>query len=214
MLGFGGRQRRAQFEEQALPFMGVLYNAAVRLCGNPRDAEDLVQETFLKAFKFFHRFEPGTNLKAWLFRILTNSFINSYRRKARERDSLGNLESDEVLERTATPDAWGHLPGPEEGFFQRTVSDEVKEALDDLPVDFRMAVLLRDIEDFSYQEIADMVGCPVGTVMSRLYRGRRLLQKKLYQHAVREGYVRPLDEEGGDVIQISDLRERRKRRER
>lgn len=189
MFGFGQKKRRAEFEETALVHMATLYNSAVRMTGNPRDAEDLVQDTILKAFRFFHRYESGTNIKAWLFKILTNTFINSYRKKSRERDQLGIAESDAVLERSALPEAWGNLPGPEQAFFANTVSDEVKRAIEELPVDFRMAVLLRDLEDFSYQEIADMLDCPLGTVMSRLYRGRRMLQKRLHDYAVREGYV-------------------------
>jgi RNA polymerase sigma-70 factor (ECF subfamily) len=193
MFGFGSKRQRAEFEATALPLMGPLYRAAVRLTRNPRDAEDLIQETFLKAFRFFHRYEPGTNLKAWLFKILTNTFVNNYRKKSRERDALGVPENDGALEHTATAEAWGHLPGPEDTFFQMSLSDEVKRAIDELPVDFRMAVVLRDLEDFTYQEIAEIMDCPMGTVMSRLYRGRRLLQKRLYDHAVREGYLNPAE---------------------
>src|SRR5262245_26894572 len=117
MFGFGQKKRRAEFDETALVHMPALYNAAVRMTGNPRDAEDLVQDTILKAFRFFHRYESGTNIKAWLFKILTNTFINSYRKKVRERDQLGIAESDSVLERGALPEAWGTLPGPEQTFF-------------------------------------------------------------------------------------------------
>jgi RNA polymerase sigma-70 factor (ECF subfamily) len=211
MFGFGTKRRRAEFEEIALPHTSSLYSAGLRMTGNPRDAEDLVQETFLKAFRFFHRYEPGTNCKAWLFKILTNTFINGYRKRAREREAMGSFENDDALERTATPDAWGSLPGPEESFFSAHMSDEVKQAIDELPVDFRMAVLLRDIEDFSYQEIADILACPIGTVMSRLYRGRRLLQKRLHDHAVREGYLSAEAEaEGeGNVIALDEVRDRR-----
>jgi RNA polymerase sigma-70 factor (ECF subfamily) len=210
MFGFGSKRRRAEFESIALGHAASLYNAAVRMTGNPRDAEDLVQETYLKAYRFFHRYEPGTNCKAWLFKILTNTFINSYRKRARERDALGGYESDDALERTASPEAWGSLPGPEESFFSGHLSEEVKAALDELPVDFRMAVVLRDLEDFSYQEIADILGCPIGTVMSRLYRGRRLLQKRLHAHAVREGYIaEAATPQGAEVIDLDSLRERR-----
>jgi RNA polymerase sigma-70 factor (ECF subfamily) len=218
MLGQGRKRRRTEFERAVLPYLSSLYNAGVRLAGNARDAEDLVQETILRAFRFFHRFEPGTNLKAWLFRILTNTFINVYRKRLRERDALGVPEGDAALERTALPEAWGNLPGPEETFFTGLLSDEVKHAVDELPVDFRMTVLLRDLEDFSYQEIADMMDCPVGTVMSRLYRGRRMLQQRLHAHAVREGYIAPEapirgEERKGVVVDIEDLRRRRTGRE-
>jgi RNA polymerase sigma-70 factor (ECF subfamily) len=191
MFGLGGRRRRADFEATVLPLMGSLYRAALRLTRNPGDAEDLVQDTYLRAFRFFDRYEPGTNLKAWLFKILTNTFVNGYRKKSRERDALGVPESDAALDYPATAEAWGHLPGPEDIFFQKSLSDEVKRAIDALPLDFRMAVVLRDLEEFSYQEIAEILDCPMGTVMSRLYRGRRLLQKRLYEHAVREGYLKP-----------------------
>jgi len=213
MFRLGARRRRAEFEREALAYMTSLYNAGVRLTGNPRDAEDLVQECCLKAYRFFHRFEAGTNLKAWLFKILTNTFINGYRKRCRERDALGMCESDAALERAANPDAWGTLPGPEESFLARTMSDEVKRALDELPVDFRMTVLLRDLEDFSYQEIAEIMDCPVGTVMSRLYRGRRMLQRRLHDHAVREGYVRPAPAAAGEaeIVEIDSLRRNRAR---
>ncbi len=221
MFGFGQKKRRAEFEETALVHMPSLFSAAVRMTGNPRDAEDLVQDTVLKAFRFFHRYESGTNIKAWLFKILTNTFINSYRKKVRERDQLGIAESDSVLERGALPDAWGTLPGPEQVFFSNVMSDEVKRAIEDLPVDFRVAVMLRDLEDFSYQEIADMLDCPLGTVMSRLYRGRRMLQKRLLDYAVREGYVSPVTEvvetekmeqaEEAPVGNLVDLAEARQR---
>ena len=189
MFGFGQRKQRAEFEATAMPHTQTLFNAAVRMTGNHRDAEDLVQDTLLKAFRFFHRYEPGTNVRAWLFKILTNTFINGYRKKGRERDQIGIPESDAILERAAAPESWGGLLGPEESFLQSAMSDEVKRAIEDLPVDFRTAVILRDLEDFSYQEIADILECPLGTVMSRLYRGRRLLQRRLLEFAVREGYV-------------------------
>lgn len=209
MFGFGSRKRREEFEAQALPYMGALFNAGLRLTRNPSDAEDLVQDTFVKAFRFFHRFEPGTNLKAWLFKILTNTFINQYRRRSRERDSLGVADTEAALDRQPAPDFWAGLPPPDASL-RALFSDEVKAAIDDLPVDFRMTVLLRDIEDFTYQEIADIMDCPVGTVMSRLHRGRRMLQKRLYGHAVREGYLQAGERAAGaEIVPIDELRRRR-----
>ncbi|WIE74426.1 sigma-70 family RNA polymerase sigma factor [Curtobacterium sp. MCSS17_007] len=181
---------RALFEEQALPFMDQLYGAAMRMTRNPADASDLVQETFVKAYAAFRQFRQGTNLKAWLYRILTNTFINTYRKNQRnpyqgtidelEDWQLGGAESvtQSVSARSAEADAIDHLP-----------SSAVKDALQSIPEDFRMAVYFADVEGFSYQEIADIMKTPVGTVMSRLHRGRRLLRGLLADHARETGIV-------------------------
>ncbi len=181
---------RALFEDQALPFMDQLYGAAMRMTRNPADASDLVQETFVKAFAAFRQFRQGTNLKAWLYRILTNTFINTYRKNQRnpyqgtidelEDWQLGGAESvtQSISARSAEADAIDHLP-----------SSAVKDALQAIPEDFRMAVYFADVEGFSYQEIADIMKTPVGTVMSRLHRGRRLLRGLLADHARETGIV-------------------------
>ncbi|OIH93861.1 RNA polymerase subunit sigma-70 [Curtobacterium sp. MCBA15_001] len=181
---------RGLFEDQALPFMDQLYGAAMRMTRNPADASDLVQETFVKAFAAFRQFRQGTNLKAWLYRILTNTFINTYRKNQRnpyqgtidelEDWQLGGAESvtQSVSARSAEADAIDHLP-----------SSAVKDALQAIPEDFRMAVYFADVEGFSYQEIADIMKTPVGTVMSRLHRGRRLLRGLLADHARETGVV-------------------------
>ncbi|ROP60589.1 RNA polymerase sigma-70 factor (ECF subfamily) [Curtobacterium sp. PhB115] len=181
---------RALFETQALPFMDQLYGAAMRMTRNPADASDLVQETFVKAFAAFRQFKQGTNLKAWLYRILTNTFINTYRKNQRnpyqgtidelEDWQLGGAESvtQSISARSAEADAIDHLP-----------SSAVKDALQAIPEDFRMAVYFADVEGFSYQEIADIMKTPVGTVMSRLHRGRRLLRGLLADHARETGIV-------------------------
>jgi RNA polymerase sigma-70 factor, ECF subfamily len=171
------------FEEQALPFMDQLYAAALRMTRNPSDAQDLVQETFVKAFAAFNQFQQGTNLKAWLYRILTNTFINTYRKKQREPYQgtideledwqLGGAESTTAsTSRSAEAEAIDHLP-----------DSAVKDALQAIPEDFRLAVYFADVEGFSYQEIADIMKTPVGTVMSRLHRGRRMLRELLAQYA-------------------------------
>jgi RNA polymerase sigma-70 factor, ECF subfamily len=183
-------QRRARFERDALPFLDQLYAAAMRMTRNPADAEDLVQETFVKAFAAFHQFQAGTNLKAWLYRILTNTFINTYRKRQRQpQQSASETIEDWQLAaaeshtstglRSAEMEALDHLP-----------DSDVKEALQRLPEDFRLAVYLADVEGFSYKEIADIMGTPIGTVMSRLHRGRRGLQRLLGDYARERGLVR------------------------
>jgi RNA polymerase sigma-70 factor, ECF subfamily len=182
---------RALFEEQALQYMDQLYAAAMRLTRNPADAADLVQETFVKAYQAFGQFQQGTNLKAWLYRIQTNTFINNYRKNQRnpyqgtiddlEDWQLGNAESATATSgRSAEAEAIDHLP-----------DSAVKDALQAIPEDFRMAVYFADVEGFSYQEIADIMKTPVGTVMSRLHRGRRMLRDLLADYARERGIVTP-----------------------
>jgi RNA polymerase sigma-70 factor (ECF subfamily) len=175
----------ATFTDQAMPFMSSLYSAALRMTRNPSDAEDLVQETYLKAFRGFGGYQEGTNLKAWLYRILTNAYINRYRAKKRRPDETGFDDVEEFY-------LYRRLGGLEQARVGRSAEDElldyftegeVKEAVESLPENFRMAVLLADVEGFSYKEIAEILDIPVGTVMSRLHRGRRALQKALYDFA-------------------------------
>lgn len=180
---------RKEFEELTLPHLDPLYSAALRLTKNERDAEDLVQDTFLRAYRFFDKFERGTNIKAWLFRILTNTFINRYRRSVKERSIVEGSEKEAVQERFVSRRATEYAANPEQFLFDRLLSDDVLRAIDELPIDFRLVVILADLQDFSYNEIAEIVGCPVGTVMSRLYRGRKLLQKKLKDYALESGVI-------------------------
>jgi RNA polymerase sigma-70 factor (ECF subfamily) len=189
LKALGARRKRTVFDEEALPHVDALYNYARHLTHNERDAEDLVQDTLVKAFRFFHRYEPGTNCKAWLFRIMTNTFLKKNRRNVREFsyienvDVEGNQDGLTVGERSAT------YRDPERELLSHIVNSQVTDALADLPADFRTVVLLADLQDFTYKEIAEVMDCPVGTVMSRLYRARQALQKKLLDFAMDEGYV-------------------------
>mgnify|MGYP000884603468 FL=1 len=180
--------RAARFEAEALPYLDQLYGAALRMTRNRADAEDLVQDAYAKAFGSFHQYRPGTNLKAWLYRILTNTFINSYRKKQREPlQSDADAVEDWQLHRAASHDSVG-LPSAENLALDALPDSDIKEALGQLTEDRRLAVYLADVEGFSYKEIAEIMDTPIGTVMSRLHRGRRQLRELLADYAREYGY--------------------------
>jgi RNA polymerase sigma-70 factor (ECF subfamily) len=186
-------QRRARFERDAMQYVDQLYSAAMRMARNPSDAEDLVQEAYTKAFSAFHQYKPGTNLKAWLYRILTNTYINLYRKRQREplQSNSDTIEDWQLARaeshtssglRSAEAEALDHLP-----------DSDVKRALQDIPEEFRLAVYFADVEGFAYKEISDIMNTPIGTVMSRLHRGRRMLRDMLAEYAAERGFKSAAD---------------------
>lgn len=186
--------RRARFERDAMGYVDQLYSAAMRMARNPSDAEDLVQEAYTKAFSAFHQYKPGTNLKAWLYRILTNTYINLYRKRQREplQSNTDSVEDWQLARaeshtarglRSAEADALDHLP-----------DSDVKNALQAIPEEFRLAVYFADVEGFAYKEISEIMNTPIGTVMSRLHRGRKLLRDMLADYAVERGYIKEAEQ--------------------
>jgi RNA polymerase sigma-70 factor (ECF subfamily) len=202
-LGFSKQSNasRAEFEALVSPWLDALYASAVRLTRNERNAEDLVQDTVMRAWRFFDKFQKGTNFRAWLFKILTNTFINSYRRNTREKSLQDESERQSVEARFFSSDVTEQAQNPEEYLLERVMSEDVLKAIDALSIDFRMVVILADIQEFTYKEIAEILDVPVGTVMSRLFRGRKQLQKTLLAR-----------EDGGEAaaIDLKAWRERKK----
>jgi RNA polymerase sigma-70 factor (ECF subfamily) len=182
---------QADFERDALQYNRQLYSAAMRMTRNPADAEDLVQETYLKAYRAYHTFTEGTNLKAWLYRILTNTYINKYRKDSRRPNEvdLGTVEDLYLYRRIGSEASAEAARTTEERVLDGLVESDIKEAVEDLPETFRMPVLLADLEGFSYKEIAKILDIPIGTVMSRLHRGRKAMQKRLWEFAKDRGLL-------------------------
>ena len=181
------RAVHSEFEREALPHMDILYNYAVRMTGNPDDADDLVQETYLKAYRFWDKYEKGTNIRAWLFRIMKNSYINRYRKETREPDTVDYEGIQNFY--NVIRDEYTDSNDLQEKIFGALLDDDVSSALESLPEDFRTVVILCDIEGLTYEEIAEFIDCPIGTVRSRLHRGRKMLRAKLFDYARKRGYV-------------------------
>lgn len=177
-----------------MAFVDALYNTAYRMTRNAADAEDLVQETYLKAYKNFDKFEPGTNLKAWLFRIMKNTFINNYRKQQLVPPQSDFAAIEESFESQVAEEATRKIRNPEDELLEDVLDEDVQRAMDELPEDYRMVVVLADLEGFSYKEVSEILEIPLGTVMSRLYRGRKLLETALLLYAHEHGYLRAGDQ--------------------
>src|SRR5688572_17931217 len=210
----------SEFEREALTHLPALLAVSSRLTRSSSEAEDLVQDTLLKALRAREHFMPGSNMRAWLLRILTNTFINRYRRGGLERSVLDGPDADPLADGWVGAATMEAMRDPESGALRSILEKEIVHALDELPEEFRLAVVLSDVEELSYREIADIMGCPIGTVMSRLHRGRRLLKKRLYEHARAFGIVGPEDEvgpvsgakkaaDGDPVVELADYKRRR-----
>ncbi|HWP81856.1 MAG TPA: sigma-70 family RNA polymerase sigma factor [Bacteroidota bacterium] len=181
------KARHEEFEREALPHMDVLYNFALRTTGNEDDARDLLQETYLKAYRFWDKYEKGTNIRAWLFRIMKNSYINRYRKETKEPDKVDYTDVENFYNSIRAQ--FTDSNDLQEKLFSGLLSDEVVKALESLPEDFRTVVILCDIEGLTYEEIAEFIDVPIGTVRSRLHRGRKLLQAKLLEYAKKQGVI-------------------------
>ena len=193
---FGAAQKRRAFEKEALPHLDALYAMALRLTRDPADAEDLVQDALVKAYRFFHRYNEGTNIRAWLFKVMVNLFYND-RRKAKKEQKLRMEVSAMDPDDRFISQASGGSGDPEASLLDQISEGELREVLEKLPENFRIPVVLCDLYDFNYREIADILGCPIGTVMSRLYRGRQQLKRRLHLVALEQGYI-PTDKGAGD----------------
>ena len=193
--------RQDSFEVEAMGFVDALYNTALRMTRSPQDAEDLVQEAYLKAYKNFDKFEPGTNLKAWLFKIMKNTFINNYRKQQSTPPQSDFADIEDAFENQVSEEVTRQIKNPEQELLEGVLDEDVQKALDELPEDYRLVITLADLEGFSYKEIAEILEIPLGTVMSRLYRGRRLLEEVLLRYAREHGYLR-----GGEPLKMRSRR--------
>ncbi|MDI6766734.1 MAG: sigma-70 family RNA polymerase sigma factor [Bacteroidota bacterium] len=181
------QKKHPEFEAEAIPHMDILYNYAVRMTGNSADASDLVQETYLKAFRFWDKYEKGTNIRAWLFRIMKNTYINRYRKESKEPNTVDYEEIANFY--NTIRDRYVDQNDLQEKIFSGLLEDDVAQAIESLPEEFKTAVILSDIEGLKYEEIAEFVDCLIGTVRSRIHRGRKMLQSKLLKYAKEHGYI-------------------------
>lgn len=186
-------EKQEVFEEEALPHLNALYNYARSISYSDQDAEDLVQETFMRAYRYFHQYTPGTNCKAWLFTILRNLYNTKYKKYKNTPDQVHYEAEEQIYEQIVSEDLTTVIKNPEEEFFENILPDEIVNAIEDLPEKYRSCIVLSDVEDFSYKEIAEILDIPIGTVMSRLHRGRNILKKKLVDFAREKGVI-PEDE--------------------
>ena len=208
MLGKKRKEKERRFREEALPHMDTIFRGAFYLTKRESEAEDLVQDTYLKAFKSFDSFKTGTNCKAWLYRIMTNTFLNSKRKSKRVDLFVDNNAPGDYEAYINDPSTLAKMD-PEASFLGRTLSPKVKEALDSLPPDFKAAVVLCDLQEFTYKEVGEILGCPTGTVMSRIYRGRNLLKKKLVEHAMETGLLHAPGESSGEAASLEAFRQKK-----
>lgn len=202
------KQARREFEKACISHLDALYAGALKLTRSDTDAEELVQDTFVKAFRFAHKFEWGTNLKAWLFRIQSNTFINDYRHKGHERRYQERAATESIYDEVLDTEARAFASDPEKHAFNKFLGEELERAIDNLPDDFRLVVVLTDLQGFSYKEVAEILGCPIGTVMSRLHRARRMLQRELIDFAVDAGLT---SAEGDKPTNIQEFRNKKVR---
>ena len=207
-------RRRRDFEKAALEHLDTLYGVALRLTRNEQNAEDLVQDTYVRALRFYERFEWGTNMRAWLLRIMTNTFINSYRRNQKERQITDRNEGSLTHDLLLSSQTIAQMQDPESQLMSRMLRESLVQAVDELPEDFKVAVTLADVYGFSYREIAEIQDCPIGTVMSRLHRARKALQARLLDQAILSGIVKSdtKDQSSSGNSKTTDLSEYRRRR--
>lgn len=217
MFGKSGKAQSTQFEQACMEYLDSLYATALKMTRNPTEAEELVQDTFVRAFRFRKNFEWGTNLKAWLFRILTNTFINDYRHRKHEQRYMDRAAVEPLYDEVLNRHSAEYAANPENHVFTRFFKEELDRALEELPDDFRMAVVLSDIEGFSYREIAEMLDKPIGTVMSRLHRGRKMLQRSLVDFAVEAGVIQSaakvMGQEAEEAEEKSNVTQLRRQKE-
>jgi RNA polymerase sigma-70 factor, ECF subfamily len=210
LLAKSKKEAKREFETACIEHLDALYGGALKLTRSPAEADELVQETYLKAFRFAHKFEWGTNLKAWLFRIMSNTFINDYRHKSHERRYVERAATESIYDDVMNTEAQAYAADPENHAFNKFLMEDLERALDDLPEDFRMVVTLADMQGFSYKEVAEIIGCPIGTVMSRLHRGRRLLQRELVDYAQEYGLGSKGASSKDNPTDIAEFRKRQK----